>query len=1408
MRGRLLPSSPSSPSTRARSRGLLSRSVVGALAAALVAPLLGTAVAAPAGAASPRTPALGSTAPQAADLAPMVQTDGIVYGVEIVGDQVWAVGDFDRARPAGVPRGGAGEVERHGLLVADVRTGQLLPTRHDLTGTPFTSTENPGKYCSSVGTDRWLCDAAFRIEASPDGSRVYVGGDFTAVGGQSRSRLAAFDTASGALVAGFRPAFSSRVRALAVTADRVYVGGGFTSVDAQPRERLAALGTDGRLLPWAPAADATVWSTAASSSADRVVVGGQFDTLAGQPREGLGAVLADGTSAPWAADLGANRGSWVTDMSVVGGTVYAGANGEGGLPQFDGRLAADVATGNRLWTDGCRGATQAVAVDAGLLYSASHAHNCESMDSFPERSPRYYQRILAETLTTTRTNRHGEQVPELLHWYPNTDGGPSTSPFKNGPWGIDAEAGRVVVGGEFLTVNGQPQEGLARFLPRSATSQRSGPQTPFPAPQAVSLQPGEVRVTFTPTWDRDDPRLTYTLLRDEQPVARVDVASGFWAASQETQVYLDRAVAPGATHTYRLRVSDPDGNSIGSPSAAPVTVASGSPLPAAPLAAVRDGATHLWRLGGPAATAGRDLLGAADLTASGAVTYEQPGALGSTQDDGAVSLPAATSAYLRTTTATPATQALSVEAWFSTSSANGALMGQASGTTNNGAVSDRVLSVVGGRLVFGVDNRNFGSAADFPRVTSPGRVDDGAWHHVVATAGDHGLELYLDGRLVVADRLAAHSDYATRFWKLGAYDVGRFGPANSSAAARLDEVAFYSRVLSPEQVSAHYDAGTGRVPPVARATGSCTDLECTFDASGSTDDGGAAALSYAWDFGDGSTGTGVSPTHTYAQEGPRTARVTVTDGDGLASTASVDVTPRAPSVFSARDTFSRSVGSGWGSAERGGPWSLRYNASSFSVTDGQGVVDLPGSGKLRTAWLTDVAETSSSTTVRTSLSRLPSGSDQTYVWVVPRQVALDSDYRARVRVASDGSVRLAAARRTGTGVDTTLGAEVAVPGLVAAPGAQLSVRTEAEGTDPTTVRAKVWATGTPEPAAWQVERTDSTPSLQAPGGVALAAYMTGSSSAALQVRFDELTSARVGSRPAASATGSCTERTCSFDATGSTSGDGGPLSYTWDLGDGTTATGPTPTRTYAADGTYRAVVTVTDGSGQRATAEVTVTTQTATLARDTFSRASASGWGTAELGGAWTLRYSASSFSVTDGAGVITLPGAGRYRSADLGDVAARDVDLSTTFAVDRLPAAGAQQFLWATVRRAGVDTDYRARLRVFGDGSVRLGLVRRDGTGSDVTLAEQLVPGLTAAPGQPLAVRVRATGASPTTLQARVWRGGSAEPSAWQVTTTDATAAQQAAGGVGVAVYVTGSGSGDPTTVRVDDLVAAPPAA
>jgi PKD repeat protein len=81
--------------------------------------------------------------------------------------------------------------------------------------------------------------------------------------------------------------------------------------------------------------------------------------------------------------------------------------------------------------------------------------------------------------------------------------------------------------------------------------------------------------------------------------------------------------------------------------------------------------------------------------------------------------------------------------------------------------------------------------------------------------------------------------------------------------------------------------------PVARVQASPTSgmapLDVSFDGSSSTDDDGSI-VSYEWDFDDGITGTGAAVSHTYADRGVYSARLTVTDNEGKTGTATRTIT--------------------------------------------------------------------------------------------------------------------------------------------------------------------------------------------------------------------------------------------------------------------------------------------------------------------------------------------------------------------------------------------------------------------------------------------------------------------------------------------------------------------------------------
>lgn len=67
--------------------------------------------------------------------------------------------------------------------------------------------------------------------------------------------------------------------------------------------------------------------------------------------------------------------------------------------------------------------------------------------------------------------------------------------------------------------------------------------------------------------------------------------------------------------------------------------------------------------------------------------------------------------------------------------------------------------------------------------------------------------------------------------------------------------------------------------PTAAFTTSCDDLSCVFDGSASSDPDGTD-LTYSWSFGDGTTGEGASPQHAYTGAGSYEVVLTVTDPRG------------------------------------------------------------------------------------------------------------------------------------------------------------------------------------------------------------------------------------------------------------------------------------------------------------------------------------------------------------------------------------------------------------------------------------------------------------------------------------------------------------------------------------------------
>ena len=290
-------------------------------------------------------------------------------------------------------------------------------------------------------------------------------------------------------------------------------------------------------------------------------------------------------------------------------------------------------------------------------------------------------------------------------------------------------------------------------------------------------------------------------------------------------------------------------------------------------------------------------------------------------------------------------------------------------------------------------------------------------------------------------------------------------------------------------------------PPVAAFTSSCSDLSCAFDATASSDPDGT--IVHTWDFGDGSSGSGATPSHTYAAAGSYQVTLTVTDDRGATGSATRVVTVAHPArtVF-ALDQFSRTVAGGLGSAPTGGSWTLSATAANYSVADGWARITT-AAGANPAASLDGVSASSVDLRTAFGLDKQPAGSGL-YVRPVARRTSAGA-YNSVARVTNTGAVTLEL-KRAYAGGEASLLAPTVISGLTHRVGDTLNLRLQVVGSSPTTIRARVWKAGTPEPAAWQRTVTDSTTGLQTAGSVGVSSYLSGSATnGPVVLRIDELT---------------------------------------------------------------------------------------------------------------------------------------------------------------------------------------------------------------------------------------------------------------------------------------------------------------
>lgn len=748
---------------------MVSRIWVGVVAAlALVVGLVAVTPAEPASALSPGIHF-------SADELPTWQTNGTVYALAQSAGKVVAGGTFSELRP---PEGGSGSpIAANGLAILDAETGSPDSCRLSLSlvgGTP----------------------AIYAATTAPDGNSVYIGGNFSNVGGVSTGRIAQIDVRT-CTVTGLRlPSISSIVQTIAVKGTTMYFGGMFLTVGGETRQRFAAVDvTTGALLPWTANVDDIGRGIGVSPDGSKVAIGGDFFNVNGAYSHSIAIV-----DAVTGANIRTYPSGFIANTSVTkhifsgdDGRFYISNEGTGG-GVFDGRAAFSWATGDQLWRDTCLGATQMTLQEQSTLYSVSHGHNCDSVHAQQDGTRHYF---LAQS---TADGSH-------FAWDPKSNDGIGEG---IGPRALVIATGTSTgqrymwSGGDFTTINGGPQDHLTRF----GTIDTGNP--PAPAVSAVAQSSGAIDVRIRTSLDDDDSELTYQVFRNNSssPLWSGASSSVWWNRPQVT--FVDTDVVAGQTYTYRVRATDGTNTSVLSQVAsatavAPVADYAASVRASSPAIFWQGDAAASWLQDGSASTTNTSRQAGVieNGTAGSADTPVANDPSGSLAFDGGDD-------YVWHQGLAPAPTTYSVETWIKTTTTRGGkIVGFGSGRprTDSGATVlsgsyDRHLYMTNtGRVLFGAYT---GSTVT---LTSPTALNDGSWHHLVGTQGAGGMALYVDGVRVAQNSNAVAQGYYG-VWHVGGDNLSGWPnrPTSNFFAGNIDETAVYSTALTAGAVADHFEA--------------------------------------------------------------------------------------------------------------------------------------------------------------------------------------------------------------------------------------------------------------------------------------------------------------------------------------------------------------------------------------------------------------------------------------------------------------------------------------------------------------------------------------------------------------------------------------------------------------------------
>jgi PKD repeat protein len=350
-------------------RSTRSLAVVAAVAIVLATLALGFVAAPPAGAAQPAPGHTGLVPSTPRTNTPRIST-GEIWDIEVVGQRVFIAGTFSSLQNT---TGNTAVVNQRYLASYNYQTG--------LIDTGFRPTFGGG--------------GVNAVEASPDGTKLYVAGSFNTINGVTKRKIASISLTTGAPVAGFTANAGAQATALAATNSTLYVGGNFQTVNGTARVGLVAVnGTTGAVVGGfvnnmsggiGVNGLLTVQQLKLTHDDTKLLVVHTGRKIADQDRYGVGLISTQTNQLlPWRTRL------WDDNLQFVGGIqrVYAGdiapndqyfvvGSGSGGdrPPINDTAIAFPVAGNDNvqpLWVSRHFDSVYSVAVTERAVYVGGH----------------------------------------------------------------------------------------------------------------------------------------------------------------------------------------------------------------------------------------------------------------------------------------------------------------------------------------------------------------------------------------------------------------------------------------------------------------------------------------------------------------------------------------------------------------------------------------------------------------------------------------------------------------------------------------------------------------------------------------------------------------------------------------------------------------------------------------------------------------------------------------------------------------------------------------------------------------------------------------------------------------------------------------------------------------------------